>query len=140
VFFLFTALPKDKVQSFCTSALHRAVVPCDSTAFLFLYQLFSIDYRVTSAPAIRTLKTDTVELTDTLRTLLLLHHCITMYQSLHIPNAFDVRKPRMKGAVHTVFSLKSQRRSRCICTKSRYQPIRFSSQVHHRKQFCPKAV
>ena len=28
-----------------------------------------------------------------------------MHQSLHIPNGFDVRKPRMKGAVHTVFSL-----------------------------------
>ena len=35
VFFLFTALPEDYVQAFCTSALHRAVVPCDdNTTFL----------------------------------------------------------------------------------------------------------
>jgi len=34
VLFLFTALPEDKVQAFCTRAPHRAVLPCDSTAFL----------------------------------------------------------------------------------------------------------
>jgi len=35
VLFLFTALPEDYVQAFCTSAVHRSAVPCDSTAFLF---------------------------------------------------------------------------------------------------------
>jgi len=35
VLFLFTALPEDQVQAFCTSARHRTVIPCDSTAFLF---------------------------------------------------------------------------------------------------------
>jgi len=39
VFFLFTALPEDYVEAFCTSAPYRAVVPCDSTAFLLLYLL-----------------------------------------------------------------------------------------------------
>jgi len=37
VFFLFTALPVDQVQAVCTSAPHQAVVPCDSTAFLFFF-------------------------------------------------------------------------------------------------------
>jgi len=37
VFFLFTVLPDDYMQAFCTSAPHRAVVPCDSTAFLIIY-------------------------------------------------------------------------------------------------------
>jgi len=37
VFFLFTALPQDYVQAFCTCVLHRAVVPCDSTAFLYFF-------------------------------------------------------------------------------------------------------
>jgi len=36
-FFLFTALPGDQAQAFCISALHCAVVPCDSTAFLLRY-------------------------------------------------------------------------------------------------------
>ena len=31
--FLFTAWPEDYEQAFCTSVPHRAVVPCDSTAF-----------------------------------------------------------------------------------------------------------
>ena len=35
VFFLFTALPEDYVQAFCTGVLHHAVVRCDSTAFSF---------------------------------------------------------------------------------------------------------
>ena len=33
--FLFTALPEDWVQAFCTTSVpHRVVVSCDSTAFL----------------------------------------------------------------------------------------------------------
>ena len=49
MFFLFTALTVDQVQAFCTSAPHRAVVPCDSTAFLILFysdqnvQTFAVD-------------------------------------------------------------------------------------------------
>ena len=35
--FQFTALPDDWVHTFCTSAPHLAVVPCDSTASLFRY-------------------------------------------------------------------------------------------------------
>ena len=35
--FLFTALPVDQVQAFCTSAPPHEVVPCDSRAFLCLF-------------------------------------------------------------------------------------------------------
>ena len=38
MFFLFTVLPVDQAQAFCsTSAPHRTVVPCDSMAFSFLF-------------------------------------------------------------------------------------------------------
>ena len=37
MFFLFTALPVDQMQAFCTSAPHRVVVLCNSTAFLFVF-------------------------------------------------------------------------------------------------------
>jgi len=41
VLFLFTVLPEDWVQAFCTSAPHRAVVPCDSTSTAFLFRSWS---------------------------------------------------------------------------------------------------
>jgi len=36
----FTVLPEDQVQAFCTSALYRAVVPCNSTSFLLYCPVF----------------------------------------------------------------------------------------------------
>jgi len=43
--FLFTALPKHQVQAFRTSALHRAVVLCDSTVFSLSYDSVHADIK-----------------------------------------------------------------------------------------------